>query len=262
MYVQDLDYVLWRVDTYEQEQDVRNLHTNEVKEYFDDWEDRMGSRSGSRKGSSDHILHGKSPNDFNTDEIRSMVESEGEEHTYHYLLSKGLSEWDASEYLSRITRKGQDFTSDGIKTVANAFKDITTKKIPDTIGKMNEKRNGSHKGNTVQQIVDAFDDIDNTSNEQLIQLAKDLPDGLGEDVIIALGVGAWRGDEPEEIEFFRIIDSKFPRNGSHKGSGPLCELGSVSGKGSRPENIGSIASKVALNRKRSINMDGEYIENN
>ena len=165
---------------------------------------------------------------------------------------------------------------------------------------MKQNRKGSRKGSTVQQIVDAFDDIDNTTNEQLIQLAKDLPDGLGEEVIIALGVGAWRGDEPEEEEFFRIIDSKFPRqgsrkgqdftaqgiqtvanafkdvttkkipdaigklkeerDGSRKGTGPLCELGSVSGKGSRPENLGSIASKVALGRKRSINMDGEYIE--
>ena len=44
---------------------------------------------------------------------------------------------------------------------------------------------------------------------ELIKLAKELPDGKGEDVIIGLGVGAWRGDEPEEEEFFRIIDSKY-----------------------------------------------------
>ena len=48
--------------------------------------------------------------------------------------------------------------------------------------------------------------------------------------------------------------------GSHNGAGPLCDLGSVSGKGYRPENLGSIASKVSLGRNRSINMDGEYIE--
>lgn len=54
--------------------------------------------------------------------------------------------------------------------------------------------------------------------DELIKLAKELPDGKGEDVIIGLGVGAWRGDEPEEEEFFRIIDSKFPRNGSRKGT--------------------------------------------
>lgn len=166
------------------------------------------------------------------------------------------------------------------------------------------RRKGSRKGSTVQQIVDAFDDIDNTSHEQLIQLAKDLPDGLGEDVIYALGVGAWRGDTPEEEEFFRIIDSKFPRRGSRKGqdftahgirnaaqgfkdatggqtkermsnawdtwdrkrsgsrvgSGPLNNLGTVSGKGSRPDNLGEIATKVSLGRHRSINMDGEYVE--
>jgi hypothetical protein len=87
------------------------------------------------------------------------------------------------------SRKGQDFTAQGINNVANAFKDITTKKIPNAIGKLKEERDGSRKG-----------------------------------------------------------------------TGPLCDLGSVSGKGSRPENLGSIASKVAIGRKRSINMDGEYGE--
>jgi hypothetical protein len=93
-------------------------------------------------------------------------------------------------------------------------------------------------------------------------MAKELPDGLGDRVLIGLGAGSWRGDTPEEEEFFRIIDSKCSRNGSsvRKGTGPLCDLGSVSGKGSRPENLGSIASKVSLGRKRSINMDGEYVE--
>ena len=50
------------------------------------------------------------------------------------------------------------------------------------------------------------------------------------------------------------------RNGSRKGSRLFCDLSSVSGKGSRPENLGSIASKVALGRNRSVNMDGEYTE--
>lgn len=97
---------------------------------------------------------------------------------------------DELEKLERSgSRKGQDFTAQGIQTVANAFKDVTTKKIPDAIGKLKKERDGSRKG-----------------------------------------------------------------------TGPLCDLGSVSGKGSRPENLGSIASKVALGRKRSVNMDGEYVE--
>lgn len=83
-------------------------------------------------------------------------------------------------------------------------------------------RKGSRKGDRdiVQEIIDKFDDIDNTSNEELIKLAKELPDGKGEDVIVGLGVGWWRGDEPEEQEFFRIIDSKYDksRNGKRKGS--------------------------------------------
>ena len=159
------------------------------------------------------------------------------------------------------SRKGQDFTAQGINNVANAFKDVTTKKIPDAIGKMKKEREGSRKGSTVQQIIDAFD-RDCVPHGELIRMAKELPDGLGDRVLIGLGAGSWRGDTPEEEEFFKIIDSKCSRNGSsvRKGTGPLCDLGSVSGKGSRPENLGSIASSVSLGRNRSINMDGEYVE--
>ena len=47
--------------------------------------------------------------------------------------------------------------------------------------------------------------------------------------------------------------------GSHNGTGPPhCVLGSVSGKGSRPENLGSIASKIVSGRNRSIRMVGQY----
>ena len=45
---------------------------------------------------------------------------------------------------------------------------------------------------------------------------------------------------------------------SHNGTGPICELGSVSGKGSRPENLSSVASKIVVGRNRSIRMVGEY----
>ena len=57
-------------------------------------------------------------------------------------------------------------------------------------------RKGSRKGD--RDIV-----------KELIELAKELPNGKGKDVIVGLGVGIWRGDEPEEEEFFRIIDSKY-----------------------------------------------------
>lgn len=61
----------------------------------------------------------------------------------------------------------------------------------------------------VKEIIDKFSDYDEVPMDELIKLAKELPDGKGKDVIIGLGVGAWRGDEPEEEEFFRIIDSKY-----------------------------------------------------
>lgn len=48
--------------------------------------------------------------------------------------------------------------------------------------------------------------------------------------------------------------------GSRKGSGPLCDLGSVSGKGSRPENLNEIATKITLGRNRSIGAPTSAVE--
>lgn len=53
-------------------------------------------------------------------------------------------------------------------------------------------------------------------------------------------------------EYFKGLGVLGGRNGSRKGSGPLCDLGSVSGKGSRPENLNEIATKITLGRNRSI----------
>ena len=72
-------------------------------------------------------------------------------------------------------------------------------------------RKGSRKGDRdiVKEIVDKFSDYDEVPMDELIKLAEELPNGKGKDVIIGLGVGAWRGDEQEEEEFFKIIDSKY-----------------------------------------------------
>lgn len=236
---------------------------------------RSGSRRrGSRRGGiQDEIKNYLSGTNYATSEDDDEVEGILDNLSV-YLQYQGYSAEDAENGIGYYqdpydsyqepklgSRKGQDFTAQGIQTVANAFKDVTTKKIPDAIGKLKKERDGSRKGSTVQQIIDAFD-RDCVPHGELIRMAKELPDGLGDRVLIGLGAGSWRGDTPEEEEFFRIIDSKCSRNGSsvRKGTGPLCDLGSVSGKGSRPENLGSIASKVALGRNRSINMDGEYNE--
>ena len=48
--------------------------------------------------------------------------------------------------------------------------------------------------------------------------------------------------------------------GGRRGSGPLCDLGSVSGKGSRPANLGEIATKIALGRNRSIGAPTATVE--
>ena len=89
----------------------------------------------------------------------------------------------------------------------NEFIHSISKNNQKVIGSTNNERLGER--DIVKEIVDKFSDYDVVPMDDLIKLAKELPDGKGEDVIVGLGVGAWRGDEPEEEEFFRIIDSKF-----------------------------------------------------
>ena len=185
------------------------------------------------------------------------------------------------------SRKGQDFTAQGIQTVANAFKDITTNKIPGVIGKLTE-REGSRKGSSLitseNQFIDYFASLgydpeyvrNNVLQEFRYEIhsgglsVEEIDDYLSYAASDILRKGSRKGQDFtadgiktvanafKDITTKKIPDAIGKITGERKGTGPLCELGSVSGKGSRPENIGSIASKVALGRKRSINMDGEY----
>ena len=157
------------------------------------------------------------------------------------------------------SRKGQDFTAQGIQTVANAFKDITTKKIPDAIGKMKEERDGSRKGRIINTTEHGSYDVSDI-DEYVAQGNKVNPKQIMDYLVNEKGYSelkAWATYDVWDEDRFGSMEQ---RGGSRKGTGPLCELGSVSGKGSRPENLGSIASKVVIGRNRSINMYGEYIE--
>ena len=162
--------------------------------------DKLG-RSGFRKGG---VVTFKDVIEYFEDLCDSSQKDDDElwdEALNHFGVTTDINKFDSSEFATYYygpgtkstnpipddmmvsgrngSRKGQDFTAQGINNVANAFKDVTTKKIPNAIGKLKEERDGSRKG-------------------------------------------------------------------------------SVSVKGSRPENLGSIASKIALGRNRSIRMVGQY----
>lgn len=149
---------------------------------------RKGSRMGSRKGYT--TVDGKSPMEC----LKMLYDLQGFP-SQQDVISSG-SENDAEEYL----RNNASFY--GIEY---------EKYLRTIIEKYEGSRKGSRKGDRdiVKEIVDKFSDYDEVPMDELIKLAKELPDGKGKDVIIGLGVGAWRGDEPEEEEFFRIIDSKY-----------------------------------------------------
>lgn len=58
-------------------------------------------------------------------------------------------------------------------------------------------------------------------------------------------------------EIFKQNGVEYPKK-ERKGTGPLCDLGNISGKGSRPDNLGQISSGIVAGRKRSIHLEGEY----
>ena len=126
---------------------------------------------------------------------------------------------------------------------------------------------GSRKGGTVtfKDVIDYFENLQETSPKDDDELWDEALNKFG----VTTDLGKFDSSEFATYYYGSGTKSTNPipddmmvsgRNGSRKGTGPLCELGSVSGKGSRPENLGSIASKMALGRKRSVNMDGEYNE--
>lgn len=63
--------------------------------------------------------------------------------------------------------------------------------------------------------------------------------------------------EKRTQEVFKQNGVEYPKK-ERKGTGPLCDLGNISGKGSRPENLGQISSGIVSGRKRSLHLDGEY----
>lgn len=63
--------------------------------------------------------------------------------------------------------------------------------------------------------------------------------------------------EKRTQEVFKQNGVEYPKK-ERKGTGPLCDLGNISGKGSRPENLSQISSGIVAGRKRSIRLEGEY----
>ena len=249
---------------------------------YDVWyEDRFGSmeqRGGSRKGSEydliDNII---SVAEREYGDLEDLTQTQADKvcETVAGITGESVENVKAQlremDELNGVTRqgsrKGQDFTAQGINNVANAFKDITTKKIPNAIGKLKEERDGSRKGGTVtfKDVIDYFENLQETSPKDDDELWDEALNKFG----VTTDLGKFDSSEFATYYYGSGTKSTNPipddmmvsgRNGSRKGTVPLCDLGSVSGKGSRPENLGSIASKVALGRKRSVNMDGEYTE--
>ena len=65
--------------------------------------------------------------------------------------------------------------------------------------------------------------------------------------------------EKRTQEVFKQNGVEYPKK-ERKGTGPLCDLGNISGKGSRPENLGQISSGIVSGRNRSLHLNGEYTQ--
>ena len=229
--------------------------------------DKLG-RSGFRKGG---VVTFKDVIDYFEDLCDSSQKDDDElwdEALNHFGVTTDINKFDSSEFATYYygsgtkstnpipddmmvsgrngSRKGEDFTAGGIKTVANAFKDITTNKIPGAIGKLKEERDGSRKGSEYD-LIDNIISVAEREYGDLEDLTRTQADKVCETVA---GI---TGESVENVKAqLREMDelNGVTRKGSRKGS--------VSGKGSRPENLGSISSKIVSGRNRSIRMVGQY----
>ena len=215
--------------------------------------DRMGSRKGSRKGGP------------TIDQVYDLMEciSDAREVTDKYFdgYNKEFEELTPMELTSLFNDLKQRYPSE--------YKDY----VDSTNGAYLGGRKGSRKGDVPKGEMEQFKKYGRTLSP--LQYGYELvKEKYGQQVFEMLMQARQKqsfnkeapinsvpeGTTQEQVDFWNDNVSRDrtngytgpERSGSRKGSGSLCDLGSVSGKGSRPETLKEISTKIALGRNRSI----------
>ena len=201
-----------------------------------------GSRKGSRKGytKSPTIVDGKSPMEY----LKMMYAMHGL-YNEEVVIDSG-DEIKAEEYLRRDASYNFDSYEDFVRDLAD---DYEYKRKEGILG----GRKGSRKGAepfATSGFNKAVNGITGTLKSKPVMNTLKRTTGTKDQRNQAI------------IENNANKETKANRqkkvNEIRKGSGPLCDMGNISGKGSRPDNLGQISSGIVAGRKRSIHLEGEY----
>lgn len=249
--VKDLDGKEWMIPEDEAE-DVKELHTNEVKEWYDDWESREGGRKGMRKGrklarkGTRRGLAGDDVTD-NRDYIEEVVPEEDDSY-----VVEGTDSPEGIKKESTIITDDHDVVSEEDYGTEEEFlaesEEGEAEVIDEDGGESREGRRGVRRG-------ESEEDEDAELEEDIEELEEDLEEREGRRRGRHRGIrrGSRRGDTVEVItdEEGNTEDVDLPepdeREGRRRGRRGS-RRGSVYG-GRSPEHQESIRSAVAIAMK-------------
>lgn len=191
----------------------------------------------------------------------------------HYLIP-GLSVSEANELLGRFdehyeyhlgsrkgSRKGaESFSTSGFNKAVNGITGtLTSKPVMNTLKRttgtedqknqvaLEDKANSDAKKNRAEQVRrNSLTEEQRQAEDNQKAAEKAFNDHQNKKDV-----------EKRTQEVFKQNGVEYPKR---KGTGPLCDLGSISGKGSRPSNLGEISNSISLGRNRSIELSGSYSE--
>ena len=259
--VKDLDGKEWMIPEDEAE-DVKELRTNEVKEWYDDWESREGGRKGMRKGrklarkGTRRGLAGDDVTD-NRDYIEEVVPEEDDSY-----VVKGTDSPEGIERESEIIDDDHNVvlvSDEGTEEEFMAESEDGEAELIDEDG--GESREGRRKGRKVARrgVRRGESDEDEELEEDIDELEEDLEEREGRRKgrkVARRGVrrGVRRGDtidvvtdeegNTEKVDLPEPDEREGRRRGIRRGS----RRGSVYG-GRSPEHQESIRSAVSVAMK-------------
>lgn len=188
----------------------------------------------------------------------------------HYLIP-GLSVAESQELLSRFekyedrsgSRKGAEkFATSGFdKGVKGITGTLTSKPVMNTL----KRTTGTEDQKNQVALEDkANSDAKEARAEQVRRNSLTDEQRQAEDNQKVAEEAFQKHKNDEDIEkrtqeVFQQNGVEYPKKG-RKGTGPLCDLGDISGKGSRPENLRQISSGIVAGRERSLHLNGEYTD--
>ena len=258
--VKDLDGKEWMIPEDEAE-DVKELHTNEVKEWYDDWESREGGRKGMRKGrklARKGTRRGLAGDDVTDNQAYAEEVVPQEDDSY---VVKGTDSPDEIEVESETIDDQHNVVTDTDEGTEEEFLAESEEGDADVIDEDGEPRGGRRKGRKVARrgVRRGESDEDEELEEDIDELEEDLEEREGRRKGRKVARrGVRRGDtidvvtdeegNTEEVDLPEPNEREGRRKGIHHDYRRGSRKGSVYG-GRSPEHQESIRSAVSVAMK-------------